>query len=147
MSGDMFARDGRSWGQGVAIGLGVAILTAVLMLLARRAGMTPVPQPPALAFADTLAGRALPLPVGLLFHGVYVVAWCALFLRYSPWQGAGAIALFSILLWVGVLVVFFPIVGWGFFGLAIGAQLIPASFVPHFLFGLFLWALDRLWPR
>lgn len=42
--------------------------------------------------------------------------------------------------------VFFPVVGWGLFGQTIGPQLIVGSFVPHLLFGLALWALDRLIP-
>ncbi|HAW49221.1 MAG TPA: hypothetical protein DCX34_18640 [Roseovarius sp.] len=147
MTEETFKELGRSWGQGISIGICVAVLTAVVSILANRSGMAPFPQPPALAFAETLAGRELPMPVGLLFHTVYVTGWSALFLRYSPWQGAGAIAVLSLLLWGGVLLVFFPIVGWGLFGLGIGPQMIPGSFVPHFLFGLFLWGLDRVWPR
>src|SRR3546814_10753700 len=49
-------------------------------------------------------------------------------------------------LWLVILVVFFPIVGWGFAGLAVSPKLIPASFVPHLLFGLLLWALDKYLP-
>jgi hypothetical protein len=45
-----------------------------------------------------------------------------------------------------ILVVFFPIVGWGIAGLNISPKLIPASFVPHVLFGVFLWALDKYVP-
>lgn len=42
-----------------------------------------------------------------------------------------------------ILVVFFPLVGWGVAGLAIGPKLIVASALPHLLFGLLLWGLDR----
>lgn len=47
-------------------------------------------------------------------------------------------------LWILVLVVFFPIVGWGFLGLAISPKLIVASLIPHLLFALFLWGLCRV---
>jgi hypothetical protein len=47
-------------------------------------------------------------------------------------------------LWVVILVVFFPIIGWGFLGLGISPKLIPASLVPHVLFAVFLWGLCRL---
>lgn len=47
--------------------------------------------------------------------------------------------LLALILWIGVLIVFFPVIGWGFLGLGIGPKLIVASFVPHLLFGLFLW--------
>ena len=47
-------------------------------------------------------------------------------------------------LWVLILVVFFPIIGWGFLGLGVSPKLIPASLVPHVLFAVFLWGLCRL---
>ena len=46
-------------------------------------------------------------------------------------------------LWVVILVVFFPLLGWGIAGLAVSPKLIVASAVPHLLFGLLLWGLDR----
>jgi len=42
-----------------------------------------------------------------------------------------------------VLVVFFPIIGWGFLGLAVSPKLIVASLIPHLLFAVFLWGLGR----
>jgi hypothetical protein len=39
--------------------------------------------------------------------------------------------------------VFFPVVGWGFLGLAVGPKLIVASLVPHLLFAIVLWGLCR----
>ena len=35
-------------------------------------------------------------------------------------------------LWVAVLVIFFPVVGWGFFGLGVSPKLIPVSLMPTF---------------
>ena len=90
-------------------------------------------------------GRELPLPVGLLFHVAYVTFWSVAFvvLFRNSLSFAKALLL-ALVLWTGVLVVFFPVVGWGFLGLGIGPKLIVASLVPHLLFAAFLWGLCRL---
>jgi hypothetical protein len=49
----------------------------------------------------------------------------------------------AIALWVLVLVFFFPVVGWGFFGVAVTPKLIVGAAVPHLLFAIFLWGLCR----
>lgn len=51
------------------------------------------------------------------------------------------------MLWLVVLALFFPLVGWGFAGLHVRPKLIPASLLPHLLFGLLLWGLDTYLPR
>ncbi len=130
-----------------AIGIGVvtALLLSAVMVPALRFGVSPLPKPLGLAFAETVLGRELPLPVGLLFHVVYVTLWSVAYvllfrdrLTFTSALGLG------LALWVLVLVVFFPVVGWGFLGLGVGPRLIAASLVPHLLFAVFLWALARL---
>jgi hypothetical protein len=49
----------------------------------------------------------------------------------------------AVALWLVALAVFFPIVGWGFFGLAVSPRLIVGAAVPHLLFAIFLWGLSR----
>lgn len=87
----MFAVEntGRSWGRCIGIGLLVGILTAAIMLAATAAGLSPFPKPPSLAFAETVLGRSVPLPVGLLFHLVYVTFWCLVYVRFFPRRGLG----------------------------------------------------------
>ncbi|MDN3722455.1 hypothetical protein QW131_32550 [Roseibium salinum] len=80
-------RHGRSWSRAVGIGILVSILTAVVMLALTAAGMSPFPKPPSLAFAETVLMRSLPLPVGLLFHTVYVTFWCVVYVRYFSEAG------------------------------------------------------------
>lgn len=129
-----------------AIGVGIvtALLLSAIMVPLFRLGVSPMPKPLGLAFAETVLGRALPLPAGLLFHVVYVtffsLAYVVLFRDSLSFRGALALGL---ALWVLVLVVFFPVVGWGFFGVAVSPRLIPASLVPHLLFALFVWGLSR----
>lgn len=135
-----------SWLRAIGIGVLVSVITAAVMVVLTAAGRSPFPAPPALAFAQTVLGRDLPLPVGLLFHTVYVTFWSVVFVQYFPRRGLVPALLLAGALWLVILAVFFPIVGWGLAGLAVGPALIPASFVPHLLFGLLLWALERYLP-
>lgn len=137
----------RSWAAAIGIGLGVSILTAIIMVIVFKAGISPFPKPPSLAFAETVLGRALPLPVGLLFHAAYVTFWSVVFVKFFPRRGFWPAMGLAGGLWLVILAVFFPVIGWGFAGLHVSPKLIPASFVPHLLFGLFLWALDTYIPH
>lgn len=137
---------GRSWLRAVGIGLLVSITTAIVMLAATVAGLSPFPKPPSLAFAETVLARTLPLPAGLLFHTVYVTFWSVIYVRYSPRRDIRTALGLAAFLWVVILAVFFPIVGWGLAGLAVSPKLIVASLVPHLLFGLLLWAFDDYLP-
>ncbi|PSM16084.1 MULTISPECIES: hypothetical protein [unclassified Nitratireductor] len=137
---------GRSWLRAIGIGILVSALTAAVMLALTAAGVSPFPKPPSLAFAETALGRTLPLPIGLLFHTAYVTFWSVMFVRYLPRRDVWAALGLAAVLWIVILVVFFPIVGWGLAGLAISPKLIVASFVPHLLFGLLLWGLHMYLP-
>ena len=68
--------------------------------------------------------------------------WSVIFVRHFPRRDITALALAGAL-WLAILVLFFPVVEWGIAGLDVSPKLIPASFVPHLLFGLFLWGLDK----
>ncbi|MGH7830516.1 MAG: hypothetical protein ACREP8_10100 [Candidatus Binatia bacterium] len=128
----------------LGVGVATALILSAIMLPAFKFGLAPMPQQPSLAFAETLLGSPLPLPVGLLFHVAYVTFWSvvyiALFRDRLTFLNALWVGLF---LWVVILVVFFPFIGWGFLGLAISPKLIPASLVPHLLFAAVLWGLCR----
>ena len=127
------------------IGIVTALLLTGVMVSAMEFGLSPMPKPLGLAFAETVLGRALPLPVGLLFHIVYVAFWSIAYVSLFRDDLSLIKALvLSALLWTAILVVFFPVVGWGFLGLAISPKLIVASLVPHILFAVFLWGLCRV---
>lgn len=136
--------DGRDWGKAIAVGIGVSALTAAIMFAGLKSGISPLPKPLGLAFAETVLGRPLPLPVGLLFHTAWVTAFSALYVALFRDALTFARALWlAIALWVVVLVFFFPLVGWGFFGLAVTPKLIVGAAVPHLLFAIILWGLCR----
>ena len=135
----------KEWLKALAVGIATAILLSVVMVSALKLGISPFPKPLGLAFAETVLGRALPLPVGLLFHVAYVTFWSVAFVvLFRNSLSFGKALLLALVLWIGVLVGFFPVVGWGFLGLGIGPKLIVASLVPHLLFAAFLWGLCRL---
>ncbi|HET9818948.1 MAG TPA: hypothetical protein VFP92_07295 [Rhodanobacteraceae bacterium] len=139
--------NGRSWLGAVGIGIVVAVVTAAVMLALTKAGASPFPKPPSLAFAETLLRRPLPLPVGLLFHVAYVTFWSVVFVRHFPRRNLAAALALAGALWLAILIVFFPVVGWGPAGLHVSPKLIPASLVPHLLFGFLVWGLDKFLPR
>ena len=135
---------GKDWARAIGVGIAVSVLTAAFMAVTMKMGVSPLPKPLGLAFAETVLRRALPLPIGLLFHTVWVTAFSVAYVGFfrdkltivrAAWLAAG--------LWIVVLVLFFPIVGWGFFGLSVSPKLIVGSAVPHALFALLLWGLCR----
>ncbi len=128
---------------------GVGVVTALLltgvMVPAMKFGLSPMPKPLGLAFAETVLGRALPLPVGLLFHILYVAFWSIAYVSlFRDSLSLTKALILGGLLWIAVLLIFFPVVGWGFLGLTVSPKLIVASLVPHVLFAVFLWGLCRV---
>lgn len=134
----------RDWAKTLAIGLGVAILTAVVMQGLALAGISPLPKPLGLAFAQRLLGD-VPLPVGMIFHTAWVMAWvAAYFVLFRDGLTFGRALLLATALWLLAIVVFFPLVGWGFLGLAITPKLIVAAAGAHLFFAVLLWAGARM---
>lgn len=133
----------RFW-KAVAAGLITGVLAAVVMIVLKKNGLSPVPAPLGLAFADTLLHRHLPLPVGLVFHLAYVTFWGTAFVLFAyPRLSAARIAVLSAALYVFALLVFVPIVGWGIFGVKVGPGVAGGLAITHALFGLFLWLSCR----
>jgi hypothetical protein len=135
---------GELW-RSIAVGIATGAILAVLNILALQGHLSPMPKPLGLAFAETVFRTHLPLPVGLLFHLVWVTAFSVVYV--ALWRHdltfKNAVILAAVL-WLVVLVVFFPIVGWGFFGLAVGARLIIPATVSHLVFAVVLWGLCRM---
>ena len=91
-----------------------------------------------------LLGPNAPLPVGLLFYVAYVTFWAVVYIGlFRDRLTIRNALLLGLALWIVILVIFFPLFGWGFLGLAVSPKLIPASLVPHLLFAVFLWGLCR----
>ncbi len=141
----MSQRD-RSWIRAIGIGLVVAALTALVLLANATPGMSPFPQPVAMAFAGSVLGWQHSLVMALVLHVIYVTAWAAIFVRYLPRRGLPAALMLACVLWIIMLLLIFPILGWGLAGTHISAHVVPASLVPHLIFGISLWLLQRYVP-
>jgi hypothetical protein len=131
----------KGYAKAVGVGIATAVILSLVMVPAFKTGISPLPKPLGLAFAQMLLGD-VPLPVGLLFHVAYVTFWSVAYLAFFGRRTFLNALWLALGLWLGVLVIFFPIVGWGFFGLAVSPKLIVASLVPHLLFAVVLWALS-----
>lgn len=127
------------------IGVATAVILSVIAIAGQKTGISPLPKPMSLAFAETILGRELPLPVGLLFHVAWVTAFSIVYVALFRHKMTFGRALgLAAVLWISVLVVFFPIVGWGLFGLNVSPMMIPGSAAPHLLFAIILWGLCRI---
>jgi len=133
----------KDYAKAIGVGVATAVVLSAVMITGLRTGVSPMPGPLALVFASTLLNAKLPLPVGLLFHVAWVTLWSVAYvvLFWDRLSFGRALGL-GLALWVLVLVVFFPYVGWGFLGLGVSPMLIVAALVSHLLFALVLWALS-----
>ncbi|MEO5659292.1 MAG: hypothetical protein ABIQ90_05775 [Polaromonas sp.] len=132
----------KDYAKAVGIGIATGVILSVVAIVGLKTGISPLPKPLALAFAQRLLGD-VPLPVGLLFHVAYVTFWTVVFVTmFKSHTFAKALAL-ALALWVAVLVVFFPFVGWDLLGLGVGPALIPGSLAPHILFAVLIWLFTR----
>ncbi|EBA01258.1 hypothetical protein [Marinobacter sp. ELB17] len=128
----------------IGVGFVTAIIAAVLMLVAIKNGISPLPEPLGLAFAESIFGTTLPLPVGFVFHAVWVIFWTLVYVRLSPAIRFIPALYLAAALWLSALVIFMPIADWGFLGLAVTPKLIVAAIIPHLVFAVLIWGGCRL---
>ena len=131
----------RHFWKAVAAGVITSIGTAAIMAIGMKTGVSPLPKPLGLAFAQWVLGRSLPLPIGMLFHLAYVTGWSVLFIMLAParWLRFWPILGFGLALWLLAIFVFTPLVGWGIAATAVaGPKGIMATLVAHLLFVFFL---------
>ncbi len=133
------------FGRAMAAGVITSVATAVIMVIAMKTGLSPLPKPLGLAFAQWMIGRPLPLPVGLLFHLAYATGWSTLFILLAPrWLRFWPILGFGLTLWLIAIFVITPLVGWGVAATAVaGPKGVIATLIPHLLFSVFLWLSCR----
>jgi hypothetical protein len=133
----------RGFGYGLLATLGMTLL----MLTGTALQLSPMPMPVPIALARWAFG-ALPMPalviLGMLAHFLYgglvgsMLAWL-LKDRVNIWLGFG----WGVLLWLGMELVFLPLLGWGLFGSAITPRIAMATLVLHLIYGGVLgWGLD-----
>lgn len=135
--------DSKDWAKTFGAASGTAILLSLVVFPAASLSWWPLPEPMAMAFGQALFGR-VPLAVGLLLHFVYVTFWGVVYVLVFRYRFTFSSAfVLGLVLWMLALTFFFPLVGWGLFGVGVGLQLVPGSLIPHLLFSIFLWGFCR----
>jgi Family of unknown function (DUF6789) len=125
--------------RGLRYGLLATLGMTVVMLIGVGTGMSPMPSPIPIALAHWALGD-LPMPAllvtGMIAHFLYggvagAVLFAALRGRVSVVWGLG----FGVLLWLGMQLVFLPLLGWGLFGSAVSPRVAVATLVLHLIYG------------
>lgn len=128
--------------RGFLYGLLATLGMTALMLVGVGTGLSPMPSPIPIALAHWVLGD-VPGPAlmasGMLAHFLYGgVAGAVLFVllpgRVTLLWGLG----FGVLLWIGMQLVFLPLLGWGVFGSAITPGIAVATGVLHLVYGAIL---------
>jgi hypothetical protein len=133
-----------------------ALLMVVLMKVAIARGVAPFEIPPSAAFLKTLG--VSPQPWALLLHFGYGMFWSAVLVALRPggvrWQHG---LLLAGGLWLFMMLVLSPVIGWGVFGfgadasgpLALGSPVryAVATAVLHAIYGGTVGVVDAKWIR
>jgi len=123
------------------IGFLTAISVSLFVIPMFKFGISPMPAPPSLLFISKLLGMQVPLIIGLLTHIIFVMILVFMFLKLVKNVTFLKTTYLALGAWVVALLVFFPIIGWGFagFALGMGPKIMIAALMPHMLFDIFLW--------
>lgn len=135
--------------RGLLYGLLATLAMTALMLLGMGTGFSPIPRPIPVALVAWVAHGALPRPllmgVGMLAHFAYggiagAVFAAVLGRRGTLWAGLA----FGVLLWLGMGLLFLPLLHWGRFGSYVAPGIGAATLVLHLIYGGVLgWGVGR----
>lgn len=134
--------------RGFGWGLLATLAMTAVMLAGLLSGVSPIPRPIPIALAAWVLG-AVPQPVlavtGMVAHFGYGGVAGAVFAavlgrRTGLLTGLG----FGVLLWLGMGLIFLPLLGWGLFGTAVTPRVALATLVLHLIYGAVLgWGSAR----
>jgi len=125
--------------KGMVAGFIATVVLSIIMVI--KAFVHLLPEFNAIELVHNLTGG--PVLLGWVGHFVIgTVLWGTLFALLYRWlPGASSIAkalAFSVLAWLAMMLLFMPLSGGGFFGLAIGLPVIVATLVLHLVWGFVL---------
>jgi hypothetical protein len=149
------------WLKAGVVGALGSLVMFLIITLTLQTGLAPFNTPPSAAFLAKLNIPAQPL--GLVVHFLYGIVWSVILValfreRTHIGNGLGLAAV----LWLIMMVVYSPIIGWGFFGVGgsghelaadhplwIGSPVkyIVASALLHVVYGLIIGWLNPVWIR
>lgn len=150
------------WLKAAVVGaLGSLVMFALIMFGIHGAGIAPFNLPPSAAFLEMLGINVGPLP--LLVHFGYGATWSlALVALYGRETTVGTGVGLAVGLWLLMMAVYSPLIGWGLFGFGgAGHQLDPsaplylgspvkyvgATLVLHLIYGSIIGGLNPAWIR
>lgn len=148
------------WIKSAAIGaLGSLVMFLLMMFAIHGAGIAPFNLPPSAAFLEQLGLNVGPLP--LLVHFGYGATWSMLLVAlYGTDTNVRRGVYLAVALWLFMMVVYSPIIGWGVFGfggsghtlatdhpLHLGAPVkyLVATLVLHLIYGSIIGGLNPVW--
>jgi Family of unknown function (DUF6789) len=128
--------------RGFLYGLLATLGMTAIMLLGVGTGLSPMPSPIPIALAHWALGD-LPKPTlviaGMIAHFLYGgVAGAVLFAALRERVGLLWGLAFGVLLWIGMQLIFLPLLGWGLFGGAVTPRIALATLVLHLVYGAIL---------
>ena len=147
------------WLKAAVVGVGAALVMYLLMILAIQGGAAPFNIPPSAAMLTRLGIGVAPL--ALLVHFAYGAFWSMALVYWFEEQTSISNGIYLALgLWLIMMIVYSPIIGWGFFGfgssgsmlsqndpiyLAPGPKYLIATLVLHLVYGAIIGWLNPLW--
>ena len=146
------------WLKSALVGaLGSLVMFALMMAGIHGTGIAPFNIPPSAAFLEQLGLNVGPLP--LLAHFGYGATWSLVLVSwFGPDTNVRRGLLLATGLWLFMMLVYSPIIGWGVFGvggaeyqsghlLHLGSPVkyIGATFLLHLLYGWIIGGLNAAW--
>ena len=148
------------WLKAALVGaLGSLVMFLLMLVGIEVTGIAPFNMPPSAAFLQKLGLNVGPLP--LLVHFGYGATWAIVLIAIfgaetDVWSGL----MLSVALWLFMMVVYSPIIGWGFFGFGGAGHELPAdaplylgspvkylvaTLVLHLIYGSIIGGLTPAW--
>lgn len=148
----------RNWLKAAAVGIVAALLMFVAMMVGIHVtGIAPFQMPPSAAFLETLGLNVGPL--ALVVHFGYGAFWAVVLVAVAgPSPDVKSGLGLATGLWLFMMLVLSPLIGWGIFGTAAGSQpadsalylastpkYVVMTLALHVLYGVVVGGLGGLW--
>lgn len=129
---------------GLTAGFAATVVLSVLMMMKHLMGVMPEVNPIAdiVKVADNFSGAHLPMIAGWVGHFLIgTVAWGIAYTILSPMLPGGPAvkgAVFGVIAWLAMMIVFMPLAGHGLFAMQLGMMAAVATLMLHLIYGVVL---------
>ncbi|HOX90833.1 MAG TPA: hypothetical protein P5024_06955 [Burkholderiaceae bacterium] len=129
---------------GLTAGFAATVVLSVLMMMKHAMGLMPEVNPigDIVHLADAATGQQLPMIAGWVGHfAIGTVAWGILYSILQSALPGGAVvkgAVFGVLAWLAMMVLFMPLAGHGLFAMKLGVMAMMATLMLHLIYGIVL---------